>query len=29
MYFDRQEFSLKGGLKVNDEGDDEDLKGFK
>jgi hypothetical protein len=29
MYFDRQEFSLRGGLKVDDEGDDENIKGFK
>jgi hypothetical protein len=29
MYFDRHEFSVKGRLKVDDEGDDEDLTGFK
>jgi hypothetical protein len=29
MYFDTQEFSLRGGLRVDDEGDDEDLKGLK
>jgi hypothetical protein len=29
MYFDRQEFSLGGDLKVDDEGDHEDLWGFK
>jgi hypothetical protein len=29
MYFDRHEFSLRGGLRVDDERDDEDLKGLK
>jgi hypothetical protein len=29
MYFDRHKFSLRGGLKVDDEGDDEDFRGLK
>jgi hypothetical protein len=29
MYFDRQEFSLKGGLRVDDEGNDENFRGLK
>jgi hypothetical protein len=29
MYFDKKGFSLKGGLKVDDEGDVEDLRGLK
>jgi len=29
MCFDRQKFSLRGGLKVDDEANDEDHRGFK
>jgi hypothetical protein len=29
MYFYRQKFSLRKDFKVDDEGDDEDLRGFK
>lgn len=29
MYFYRREFSLRCGLRVDDEGDDEDFRGLK